>query len=196
MLSITPSAGSPAPNQTSMPSYDESQADCWVLIYKEGLLSPVAHDLRLRVTRFQIQVEVDEASLEASFDTSSLCVDTPMKNGVENPGALSVADMRKIAEQIREEVLHSERYPQARFRSHALNARPDGGYDLSGELTLHGVTRPLVAATRADGLGQRLEVTLHQPDFGIRPYRAMLGTLKIQSDVKIRIALRDLAQRA
>jgi hypothetical protein len=33
------------------------------------------------------------------------------------------------------------------------------------------------------------EVTLHQPDYGIKPYSAMLGTLKIRPDVKVRIRL-------
>ena len=70
-----------------------------------------------------------------------------------------------------------------------MTARPDGGYDLGGELTLHGVTRPLSAQTRVVAGRQQLEVTLHQPDFGITPYRAMLGTLKIQANVTVRITV-------
>jgi polyisoprenoid-binding protein YceI len=171
-----------------MPSYDPSNADCFVFTFKEGLLSPVAHDLRLKLERFSI--DVGEGSIVARFDTSSLRVDTPMKDGKANPSALGDRDRAKIAEQIRTEVLHSAKHPEARFQSSAVEKRADGGYDIAGDLTLHGVTRPLRARTEAVGGGQRLEVTLHQPDFGITPFRAMMGTLKIQADLQVRITTR------
>src|SRR6188768_903091 len=113
-----------------MPSYDSQTADCFVFTFKEGLLSPVAHDLRLRVTKFSIEVDAASSSVVASFDTSSLRVDTPMKDGAENPTALSAVDKEKIAGQIREDVLHSSQHPEAKFRSSAVKARADGGYDL------------------------------------------------------------------
>jgi polyisoprenoid-binding protein YceI len=172
-----------------MPSYDASNAECRVFTFKEGLLSPIAHDLRLIVGNFSIEVDDATHALSASFDTGSLRVDTPMKDGVENPSALSDADKQKIAAQIRDDVLHSAKYPNATFRSSSVIARADGGYDLDGELTLHGVTRPLQAQTRLVAGRQCLELTLHQPDFGITPYRAMLGTLKIRADVTVRITL-------
>jgi polyisoprenoid-binding protein YceI len=172
-----------------MATYDQNNAECFVFTFKEGLLSPIAHDLRIRVTRFSIQVDDLKSSVVASFDTSSLVVDAPMKDGVENPSALSAADKQKIAGQIREDVLHSAQHGEAKFRSTAITARDDGGYDVSGELALHGVTRPLTAQTRLVAGRQQVELELNQPDFGITPYRAMLGTLKIQPEVTIRITL-------
>ncbi len=171
-----------------MATYDQNNAECFVFTFKEGLLSPVAHDLRIKVERFSI--EVSEGSVVARFDTSSLRVDTPMKDGRENPSALGERDKAKIADQIREEVLHSARYPEARFQSSSVEKRADGGYHLTGELTLHGVTRALEAHTEAVGSGQRLAVTLHQPDFGIVPFKAMMGTLKVQAKVEVRITTR------
>jgi hypothetical protein len=171
-----------------MPTYDQNNADCFVFTFKEGLLSSVAHDLRLEVARFSI--EVGENSVVARFDTSSLRVDTPMKDGKENPSALGERDKAKIAEQIREEVLHSALFPEARFESSSVEERSDGGYDLAGALTLHGVTRTISARTEAFDGGQRLALTLNQPDFGIVPFKAMMGTLKIQADVDVRITTR------
>jgi hypothetical protein len=164
--------------------YDQTNARCAVFTFKEGLLSPVAHDLRLLVQRFSIEIA---AQIVASFDTASLVVDTPLKDGRENPSALSAADRAKIAEQIRHDVLHSQKYPMASFRSREHLARTDGGYDLSGELTLHGVSKTLDAKTQLLDGRQHLSLSLHQPDFGIIPYRAMLGTLKIRPDVRIEI---------
>jgi hypothetical protein len=159
-------------------------AECFVFTFKEGLLSPVAHDLRLRVTRFQIEVG---AAVTATFDAQSLVVDAPMKDGRENHGALTAADQAKIEGQIRDDVLHASRYPQITFRAPAFTLRSDGGYDLQGHLTLHGVTRSIAAGTRLVGGRQQLELSLHQPDYGITPYRAMLGTLKVRPDVTVRV---------
>jgi hypothetical protein len=52
--------------------FDEGSADCQVLTYKDGLLSPLGHDLVLGVTRFTIEVEGDR--VEASFAADSLRV--------------------------------------------------------------------------------------------------------------------------
>jgi hypothetical protein len=172
-----------------MPSYDSTSAECFVFTFKEGLLSPVAHDLRLRITRFSLDVDAAATSVVAKFDTNSLVVDCPMKDGAENPSALSESDKQKIAGQIRDDVLHSSKHPEAVFRSRTVAARGDGGYDLEGELTLHGVTKALAAQTQLVAGRQQLELRLNQPDFGITPYRAMLGTLKIQADVTIRITV-------
>jgi polyisoprenoid-binding protein YceI len=172
-----------------MPNYDAKTSDCFVFTFKEGLLSPVAHDLRLRLTNFSLDVDAAGTAVVASFDTSSLRVDTPMKDGAENPTALSAADKEKIAGQIRDDVLHSAKHPEAKFRSSSVSARGDGGYDLQGELTLHGVSKRIDAQTRLVAGRQQLELTLHQPDFGITPYRAMLGTLKIRADVIVRITV-------
>ncbi|HVY26379.1 MAG TPA: YceI family protein [Polyangiaceae bacterium] len=172
-----------------MPSYDATSAECFIFTFKEGLLSPVAHDLRLKVTRFSLQVDDARTMVSATFDAASLIVDTPMKDGAENPGALSAADKDKIAAQIRDEVLHARKYPEVAFRSRSLSQRPDGGYDFAGDLTLHGTTLPLNGCTRLNDRRQIVELSLHQPDFGITPYKAMLGTLKIQPTVRVLLTL-------
>jgi hypothetical protein len=167
-----------------MMTYDASTAECFVLTFKEGLLSPVAHDLRLRVTRFEIEIG---ASLTATFDAASLVVDAPMKDGRDNHGALTPADKTKIEGQIRDDVLHAARHPHIIFRGPAPTLRADGGYDLHGELTLHGVTKSIAAETQLVDGRQQVELTLHQPDYGITPFRAMLGTLKIRPNVTVRV---------
>lgn len=172
-----------------MPSFSAQNAECLVFTFKEGLLSPVAHDLRLQVTRFSVDVDAGAGSVTATFDASSLVVDSPMKDGAENPSALSAADKHKIAAQIRDDVLETRKHPEVAFRSRSLRQRSDGGYDFDGDLSLHGVTRSLAGATQLVNGRQVLELTLHQPDFGITPYKAMLGALKIQADVRVRVTL-------
>jgi polyisoprenoid-binding protein YceI len=157
-----------------MTIYDAQNSQCFVFTFKEGLLSPMAHDLRIAVGTFSIEVDEAQGSVVASFDVSSLRVDTPMKDGAENPSALSAADKEKIAGQNREDVLHSSKFPAATFRSTQVTKRSDGGFDLSGDLTLHGTTKPIQARTQLSNGRQQLDFTLHQPDFGITPYKAMM----------------------
>jgi hypothetical protein len=85
---------------------DASTADCMLFTQKEGLLSRVAHDLKIRVTSFSLAW--DGASLETRFDPRSLRVVEAMANGRENPGALSDGDKKKIEKSIVADVLHAQ----------------------------------------------------------------------------------------
>lgn len=172
------------------PRFDQDNADVLVFTFKEGLLSAVAHDLKLRVTRFSIAVDDETRAIDATFDASSLRVVSAMKNGAEALGALGESDRRKVEESIAGEVLEPGKFPEIRFVSESVDEDAGGGgYRVRGKLTLHGKTRDVSFSTRSDGEGQVCEISIHQPDFGIKPYSAMLGTLKIKPDVIVRAAL-------
>ena len=170
-----------------MPKYDENQAECLIYTFKDGLLSKVAHDLKIKVGR--VSVDVQPNALRAEFDTRSLRVLTPMKDGQDNPSALDDGDKAKIAAQIVSDVLHSEQHPSAVFVSRALKPRADGGYDVEGDLTLHGVSKTISTTTKKQGDRQVASFDLHQPDFGITPFKAMMGTLKIKPDVTVVLSI-------
>jgi polyisoprenoid-binding protein YceI len=171
------------------PRFHQDNADVLVFIFKEGLLSAVAHDLKIRVTRFSIHVDEETRAIEATFDAASLRVVTAMKDGAEAHGALSDSDRRKIEENIANDVLHATKFPEIRFSSTSVEEDEATGYRVRGQLTLHGKTHEVAFATRTDGEGQVAEVKIHQPDFGVQPYSAMLGTLRVKSDVIVRVAL-------
>jgi polyisoprenoid-binding protein YceI len=130
--------------------------------------------------------------VRAEFDLSSLRVLTAMKDGSENPDALSAADKEKIADQIRKEVLESDQHPTAVFTSRSVTRRADGGYNVAGDLSLHGVTQAIQAETHAQGNHQVASVELHQPAYGITPFKAMMGTLKVKADVIVRLSVPGL----
>jgi polyisoprenoid-binding protein YceI len=165
---------------------DETNADCEVYTFKEGLLSAVAHDLRIRVTRFAI--ETDGASfVNGTFDARSLRVDCAQRDGADDRRALDEDDKRTIEGNIVHDVLHADRSPEVTFASTAVEKEGEG-FRVRGELTLCGRTRSIEFVTREGEGWQLAEISLHQPDFGIAPYRAMLGTLRVQPDVRVRVA--------
>ena len=172
-----------------MPQYDEKTAECLVFTFKDGLLSKLAHDLKIRVTRFTLEVTQSPPSVRAEFDAHSLRVVNAMKDGQEDPSALSDADKEKIASQIVEDVLHSNEHKSIVFTSSEVSMADGGGYRIQGELNLHGAKRPISAPTRlADGR-QVIELELNQPDFGITPFKAMMGTLKIKPEVRVQLSV-------
>lgn len=170
-----------------MPTYGPGAAHCEVLVFREGLLSAVGHDLLLRVERLELRVEPGP-KVEASLDPASLRVVTALRDGRALPGALSAGDVRKIEEAIAREVLEARRFPAIRFVSTAVTPR-GAEVHVDGRLELHGVTRPLALVARREGERLLAEVRLRQPDFGIKPYAALLGAIKVKPEVVVRLSL-------
>jgi hypothetical protein len=168
--------------------YGPADATCEVLVFREGLLSAVGHDLLLRATALQVTVDSDAPALSARVEAASLRVVGAMRDGRPLPGALRPGDVRDIERTIVTEVLRAARFPDIRFSSTEVH-RTDGGYEVQGTLALVGTTRPLVLRVRRAEGRLATEVTLRQPDFGIRPYRAMLGALRVTPEVVVRASV-------
>ncbi len=162
-----------------MGRYDALQAEVLVFTFKAGALSALAHDLKLRVSTLQLETTAD--SVSATFEAKALRVICPRKDGRDHPGLLPTRLYAEIEKNIVKDVLEAAKFPQIRFQSTAITAA-----EVVGQLTLHGVTREVRGTRAADGL---VEVRLDQRDFGIKPYSAMLGTLKVKSEVVVTVRL-------
>jgi YceI-like domain len=163
--------------------YGPPSAEVLVLVRREGLLSAVGHDVALRVARFEIEVDGDPptAAVRARFDPSSLEVVSAIRGDREVPG-LSAADRQQIERNVHE-VLRPDLHPEITF---SAVAGPDAA---TGEVTVHGVTRRLAVPWRTEGSRRVAEVPLDQRDFGIPPFRALMGTLKVKPLVLVRVRL-------
>lgn len=168
-----------------MPHFDAETASCAVFTYKEGLLSAVAHDLKLRVERFD--VDVDPTQVHATFDAASLRVQCAMKDGKEAQ-AMAAKDAAEIEATIAKEVLVAAQHPSVEFRSSAVRA-VDDGFQIDGTLTVRGTSKSVTIPARRTGDELVATIRLNQPDFGIKPYTAMLGTLKIKPEIAIELHL-------
>lgn len=155
-----------------------------VFTYKDGLLARLAHDLRLSLRRFEIERDGDE--LRARFWPASLAVDgVVVRGGAIDGAALSDGDKRKIAGNIRDSVLSLDRFPEASFRGRVV----DGGAAVDGELTLVGRAVPLRVAVQTSGGRLRAEVPLVPSRWGITPYKALAGAIKLQDRVLVTLDL-------
>ena len=168
-----------------MADFNQDSAETHVYTYKEGLLSAVAHDLKIKITRFSLKIE--KGAVEGRWDAGSLIVASVMRDGHEATG-LGQRDFDKIAHTIGDDILEARRHPEIRFAASDVSVAGERA-TIRGQLTLVGRTRPLVIEAKLVDGRWVAEVVLHQPDFGIKPYSAMFGTLKIKPDVKVRVSV-------
>ena len=54
-----------------MPTFDAAAVDCQVLVFREGLLTSVGHDVTFQVASLSLEVGDDDA-ITADFDAGSL----------------------------------------------------------------------------------------------------------------------------
>jgi len=168
--------------------FDQSSAQCLVFTHKEGLLSAVAHDLKIRVTKFVIDVDEAARTVDARFDAGSLRVVCAMQGDAESPGTLTRDNTREIERNIVRDVLESRTYPEIRFVSSAVQDSADS-YVVKGRLSLHGRERAMSVTVDRRGGEYVAEGSVHQPHFGITPYSALLGTLRVGAVVKVRVVI-------
>ncbi|MGD8317375.1 MAG: YceI family protein [Myxococcales bacterium] len=171
-----------------MARFDAYNSECLVFSFKEGLLAPIAHDLKLRVERFSIEVDDATHEIKATFDPSSIQVVCARVDGRDDPSTLSKGDKKKIHDNVVKDVLHVRKNPEIRFESTHVVSRGEG-FAVEGTLHLHSKSRAVQTSIHADGDRWVAEVQVHQPDFGIKPYSAALGTLKVKPDVLVRVSV-------
>ena len=163
-------------------------ASLQVKTYREGVAAKVGHDLVIDVTRWEATVDIgaDPASsrVELSADSRSMEV----REGVRGVKPLTDKDRDEIRKTIEAKVLGTQ--PIA-FRSTLV---ADDAVD--GELTIAGATRPVAFRLQRDGDRVRATVRVVQSQWGIKPYRGLMGALKVRDDVEIVIDARLSARFA
>lgn len=157
-----------------------------IFTYRQGLLSRFGHDLQLTFEKFNLEAE--EGKFYGRFQVDSVRVLGAMRDGSLDDNALSASDRAKIEETVRREVLQSNRYPEAKVEA-AVEAGSGGG-EARGSLTLLGrrLALPLMSLIGVDEefVGG---VTIVPSRWGVKPYRAMAGALKLKDEVAIEISV-------
>jgi hypothetical protein len=171
--------------------FDASTAECLVFTTAAGVLSGFAHDLKLRVDAFTLEVDATTGAVAADFDPTSVRVVCAVEGDAEAPDALAAGDRGTIEATIARDVLETARYSEIRFRAPGppRAAGGEAGLRIDGSLLLHGARREVSVHASRHGTCYVGEARLHQPDFGIRPYSAMLGALRVAPEVRVRIVI-------
>lgn len=164
---------------------DETHGALRVFTYKEGALRSVAHDLVLLVQRWSIESDERLSRVDVSISADSLRVLGTVEGERITP--LSTADNAKIERIITRDVLAAERHPTIRFTGSL--SRTAGVCVAQGELTLRGASRPLTISATLEDRVWRMQYKLTQSDYGIKPFTAMLGTLRVKDVVTVALEI-------
>jgi polyisoprenoid-binding protein YceI len=165
------------------------QSKFTVQAFAEGLLSAFGHDPVISIKEF---------TGEARFTAGSYFENTSLEITV-NPNSLSVSSEMKEKDRVelertmREEVLETAKYPEIVFSSNNITVSKLSGdrwrARIIGDVTLHGATQKNIwiscEATKSDDtIRAQGEFSLKQTDFGIKPYAAVGGTIKLKNELK------------
>jgi polyisoprenoid-binding protein YceI len=160
--------------------------------YRDGFASQAGHDLTIEASRWSGELTTDPdrtpTDLEVKIDMGALIV----REGSGGIKPLSDRDKREIAVTARK-VLSADRHPEAAFAATGFEPDASGGGIISGTLSLAGASGPVrLQVTRTGPDSYRASTTVAQTEFGIKPYSAFLGSLKVRDAVEIE-AVVDLA---
>jgi polyisoprenoid-binding protein YceI len=162
-------------------------ASLQVRTYREGVAAKAGHDLIIDVTRWDATVEVaDEPAgwrIELNADPRSLQV----REGLRGVKPLTDNDRLEIGKNIDEKILGGH---PIQFRSSAVRPADDSGrLTVEGALSMAGRTGPLTADLGVDDGGAISgTIPLRQSDWGIKPYRGLMGALKVRDEIEVAIA--------
>jgi polyisoprenoid-binding protein YceI len=152
---------------------------------RTGAASKAGHDLVIEVTSWNATLDVGGAgapALALTADAGSLKV----REGSGGMTALDDDDRANIERTIDDEVLQGG---TIEFRSTRVEPSADGGgLRVEGDLDLLGARRPVAFHLVAGGDGRLAgSARLRQTDWGMKPYSALFGTLKVADEVEVAI---------
>jgi len=151
---------------------------------RTGLGAKAGHDLTIEVTRWVGQATVDTVEPANSSVNVEVEIDSfEVREGTGGVKPLTDADRAEIAKTLKE-VLHTAQHPTITFRSRRV-AGSATSFACDGELTIMSVTQPVTLQGRVTDGRVVGGATVVQSRWGIRPYSAFFGALKLSDEVKV-----------
>ena len=151
---------------------------------RTGLGAKAGHDLTIEVTRWHGHATVDTAVPANSSVTIQVDVGSfQVRQGTGGVKPLTGTDRAEIHKTLKQ-ILHTAQHPTITFRSRRV-AGSATSFACDGELTIMGVTQPVTLQGRVTDGRVIGGATVVQSRWGIRPYSAFFGALKLSDEVNV-----------
>ncbi|MGH3243540.1 MAG: YceI family protein [Spirillospora sp.] len=146
---------------------------------RSGLGRRAGHDLTIEATRWSATVEAREP-LDASSVSVTVEIDgLEVRKGTGGVKPLTDQDRAEIKKNLRQ-VLDARRYPRVTFTSTSI-----GDDAVEGDLEIMGRPKPGQFTVAGDGDRVHGGGAITQSRWGIKPYSAFFGALRLADDVEI-----------
>ena len=166
-----------APANGEPRAIDAAKSVMTVHVCKAGVLSAFGHDHEIDAPIARGSVDVEGRKVELHVDARALRVRDPKA---------SDKDRREIqANMLGPDVLDAENHREIAFQSTRIEAAGPGAWKVSGDLTLHGETRPASVEVQERGGRYSGACRFKITDFGIKPVRAAGGAIRVKDEVQM-----------
>lgn len=170
-------------------SFGPGEGRLLVKVFREGVAAMVGHDLVFEARSWHAKVVVEpdpgSSTLEASVDVASLSI----VDAIGGAKPLSRSDHADIKKNIEEKILSTRSFPSITFQSTGVSWDGDTKATVSGDLSVIGAIRPVDIALQLSGGQARASFTVVQSRWGIKPFKALMGALKVRDAVEVTLEL-------
>lgn len=151
---------------------------------KAGAAAKAGHDLVIRVTSWRATLDLAEDSAETSVELAADSSSLRVIEGSGGMGALGDDERTNIEQTINDQVLE---HKDIRFRSTGAQPAADGsGIRIEGELKIGEQSGPNAFDLEIGEDGAiTASAVVKQTDWGITPYSALFGALKVKDEVEV-----------
>jgi polyisoprenoid-binding protein YceI len=162
-----------------------AEATLTVHTWKAGAASKAGHNLRIEVTSWRATLDVADDPAETAMALTADARSLRVREGTGGIQTLDDDDKRNIEQTIDDEGLEGSAIA---FRSRRVEEGSDGTLIVEGDLDLAGVTGPVEFDLVAGDDGRlSASARIAQTDWGIKPYSALFGTLKVVDEVDVEL---------
>jgi hypothetical protein len=153
---------------------------------RKGAAAKAGHDLSIEVTAWSALIEVGADSAPTALELTAEGGSLRVREGTGGLQSLGDDDKHNIRQTIDDEVLKGTAIA---FRSTGVRSSEEGNHlSVDGELELFGQGKP-IAFELGVGSDGRLtgSATVKQSGWGMKPYSALFGALKVADEVVVAI---------
>src|SRR5271156_1499360 len=163
-----------APRVGQEKAIDTQHSTITIHVGKSGLLSAAAHD-------HSINAPISSGTiLESGTPHIEFRVETA-KMTVQPDSKIDAEDQATIQTHMEEMTLETKKFPEITFRSSRIERIAGGQWKVDGDLSLHGVTKPVSLTVKQTGDSWTTHTVLKQTDFGIKPISIGGGMIKVKN---------------
>ena len=156
---------------------DVQRSGITIHVGKAGLLSAAGHDHTISAPISSGTIRESPPHVEFTVQTAKMTVQPDPK--------VDAKTQAEIQKDLEEMTLETKKFPELTFRSSRVDKVADGQWKVEGDLSLHGVTKPVSLTVKRTGDSYTAHTVLKQTDFGIKPISVAGGTIKVKNEVEI-----------
>ena len=168
-------AGPDQPEQ----AIDTERSSLTVHVGKAGLLSAAAHEHWVNAPIAGGTIAADGSTPAVRFTVDARRLSVRPEKGVPDK------DRAEVQSNMQSKVLESNIYPDIVFRSTEVRRTGAHVWGVSGDLTLHGVTKPVSVDVTRQNDAYVGTVRIKQTEFGIQPIKIGGGVVRVKDELEI-----------